>query len=355
MAIAIFLPALISFLTGRTRMPLKYVVALISLVTLSGASLLLFVRAPVGVVMMIFILISASGASTGPFINALAMQFENIGIHINYGIARGLGSAGYALIGFVTGHFVQMLGTDFIIPFYLCLSAIAVFCVFIFKRPVRPAESVPKTEPAVQLTQKASVWSVFKTPSAVCLFCAIICVSLNQGVLDTFQINILKGLGGTDADYGSLILVMAFSELPTMFLFKNLAKRFGYSRLLGAGFLFFAVKDIALLLAPNVAIVIGVQALNALSLGLYIPASVYLINSLAGGRNAVHAQAIFGGVASGLGRIVGNFAGGAIIDAYSTHAMMVFALVSILAGFVLLQFAVRLRKDRQQAVVPQAD
>ena len=54
-----------------------------------------------------------------PLLNSLAFLFEKYGIEVNYGLARGLGSAAYALASAVLGYLVEDFGTSMIPLFYI--------------------------------------------------------------------------------------------------------------------------------------------------------------------------------------------------------------------------------------------
>jgi PPP family 3-phenylpropionic acid transporter len=336
---SIILPPLIAMFYDRHRkIPLKVIVVAIVLVAMLCAAAAIFIQVPVALVMLIFALVNTATLTTMPLINAIAMQFENIGVPVNYGIARGLGSVGYAVFGYITGLLVEKLGVDVLSPFYILLLIVTAVFVLILKKPQRSGTEQVTEKTLMPTLKTSSEWKGFyKNPACVFFFFAMACMTLNHGTLDTFQVSIIKSVGGTNSDYGMLMFVMASSEIPTMFMFKYLTKRFSYAQLMSVACLAFAAKDVILLIAPSVGVVIAAQGINMLTLGLYLPASVYYANMVAPKGAEVQAQALFGGMAMGLGRIIGNLIGGVIIDFAGLDAMLVFSGVFVLIGFVLMQ------------------
>ncbi len=70
-----------------------------------------------------------------------------------------------------------------------------------------------------------------------------------------------------------------------------------------------------------------------------MPAAVYYSNLIAPKDSAVQAQALFGGVAMGVGRIIGNLLGGVIIDGAGLKAMLIFSAAFVFFGLILMQFS----------------
>lgn len=338
-AASILLPSLVAGYSSRhPGIPLKYIITVLILATICSTALTMVVSSPVGLAMMIFVVVIAISTTVMPLLNALAMQFENIGITMNYGVARGIGSIGYAVFGYLAGLMAENIGTVALAPFYMLLLTVTIFLLLMFKRPdkVCASQEIDKT---AETASVRGVHTLLKKPACIPFFIAMVCIALNHSALDTFQVSVIKDVGGSDADYGVLMFVMSISEIPTMFLFKYLARRFSYASLMSMGILSFVAKDVVLMLAPSVPMVIGAQVLNMFTLGLYVPAAVYFGNSVAGQDEAVQAQALFGGMAMGIGRILGNIGSGVIIDLMGIKPMLLFSAACVLVGFFMMQLA----------------
>jgi len=349
-AVSVILPPLISaFYARHANLPLKRIIAFVLLVTLVFVILLILVNSPVVFVMCIFAIIVGTMISVYSLVNALAMQFENIGVPINYGLTRAVGSMGSASLGFVTGLIMEKMGgAAAALVFYAFLLCVVIVLVLTFTRPDKLGIKKPNVaKPEVPRTIVFSgVGKILKEPVCILFFLVMFFFICNQAALDTYQVNILRSHGGNDMDYGTLLLVMSACEIPLMMCFKFLIKRFSYARLLTFGFFFLIVKNVALLLSTSVAGMIAAQTLNLVSISLIVPASVYYSNAIVDKDQAVQAQALFAGTATGMGRIVGNILAGVIVDNAGLPMMLIVCTGYVFAGIICIQFSSSLHKKR---------
>ena len=70
-----------------------------------------------------------------PGINSLHRGYVHQGMHINYGLARGVGSISFALASFVVGQLLRRFAASIIPLLYLCSAAILALVIFLFRAP----------------------------------------------------------------------------------------------------------------------------------------------------------------------------------------------------------------------------
>lgn len=335
-ALAIVLPPIAAYFYAKhPRMPLKLIAAFVRIITLIFSILLIFVDAPVPLVSFIFIMIAGTTNAVGSLTNAMAMQYECTPVRINYGIARAAGSMGCILMSVLTGVFVG--GTDGIIALSAALVAVCIVLTIIFDRPEKVCAPGRKIVPAVS----SGALKLLKDPACLMFFFVMMLSFANMASLDTYQVKILESVGGTEANYGILLMIMVTIETPVMLLFKPLSKRFSLTALMCVGFGAMMAKDIALIFANSVEAVFWMQGLNALMIGLFSSAQVYFGNSLVDPAKTVQAQALFTGTAISMGRIIGSLSGGAIADTLGLHAMLI-----VSAGFALFSIVFAIASKR---------
>ena len=102
--------------------------------------------------------------------------------------------------------------------------------------------------------------------------------------------------------------------------------------------IFFMLKSLGTLLAPDIPFFYGVQILQMLGWGLIAVSSVYYVNSVMEEQDAIKGQAYIT-MTYTLGSVIGALLGGALIDAAGVNAMLIFATVSAAVGMVILLFA----------------
>lgn len=335
----IFLQPLVAAFSNRhPGLSLKTIMAGLEAIGLAAAVVLYFVSTPLVLVMALFIVSFVITASLNTFIGAFAMEFENRGMPVNFGIARGIGSICYALIGFGMGQLVEWLGPQSILPAYVVVMlATIVFTT----RHITPEKAIPapkqNQEEAPQARRVKTGELLRGRPELLLFFLALFCISYNHTALDSYQVNVIQELGGSTANYGTMMMIMGLCEIPSLFLCNRLMRRFGCGNMITLAMAVFLAKDIMLLAAGNVTLVYVAQICNLSTVGMYMPAMVYLINELVGAESNVSAQAFFVGIGTGLGRVLGNLAGGALIDAGGTHAMLIANIGVIAIGIVLMR------------------
>ena len=92
---------------------------------------------------------------------------------------------------------------------------------------------------------------------------------------------------------GTASAIAAICELPTLFLFGYIIRKFRCDLLLKTAGIFFTIKALGTLLAPGIPVFYGVQIFQMLGWGLMTAASVYYVNALMEPEDAIKGQAYF--------------------------------------------------------------
>lgn len=137
---------------------------------------------------------------------------------------------------------------------------------------------------------------------------------------------------------GTSMAIAALVELPTLFLFSFMLKKARcdfWFRICG---IFFLLKSLGTLIAPNIPVFYGVQVLQMMGWGLIAAASVYYVNAIMEEQDAIKGQAYIT-MTYTLGSVIGSLLGGALIDSSGVNAMLIFATISATFGMLILLFA----------------
>lgn len=137
---------------------------------------------------------------------------------------------------------------------------------------------------------------------------------------NSYLIHIITNVGGSSSDLGKALAVAAVTELPVMFLFSRLARRFPSSTLLMVSGVVFALKAAICMLASHMTLLYASQLLQMGSFALYMPASVYYVNHTMDDRDKFKGQAVMTGTNT-LGGVFGSLLGGFLIDSAGVPAM----------------------------------
>lgn len=307
--------------------------------------LLVFIQLGLGLLMLLFfhkafLLTGILYASTitllqllTPFINALGMQTISQGKSLNFGVARGMGSVAYAVMSYALGAIAGKSGAVSI-PLSIAIMSLAlVGAVILFSFHKIPAASLHKKPAASNPFEFFSKYKRFTVVLTGCIF-----LYLSHILLNSFTFQIVETKGGGSPEMGVSMAIAALAELPTLFLFTFMLKKARcdfWFRICG---IFFFLKSLGTLFAPNISVFYSIQFPQMLGWGLIAVSSVYYVNAVMEEQDAIKGQAYIT-MTYTLGSVIGALLGGALIDARGVDAMLIFATVSAAVGMAVLLFA----------------
>lgn len=273
---------------------------------------------------ILFVAILTLQASLQPSVNSLQRDFELAGQRVNFGLARGIGSAAYSIVSFAAGQLLRIVSPKLIPLMYLATSVGMIVLLIFFRAPVHDLIDGRRQARA----------SVLKQSPAFVLYCVgLIGLSTAHMFINNFYLQIFRSLGGGTGEQGIATAVAAIVELPAMIFYARLSARFACRRLtLFAGWMWL-LKGLVTFLAPNALMVYAASVLQMLSYAIYVPAGVQLAGDLLPG-NYLRGQAMIG-TAFTLGSLIASLAGGALIDAIGTHAALGVMQIPAVIGVAL--------------------
>lgn len=268
-----------------------------------------------------------------PFINSLGMESINQGKALNFGAARGMGSVAYAIMSYILGAIAEKAGAVSV-PLSIAVLSLGFIGILVLFPFHKTAIAVSVRKPAA--SSPLAFFIKYKRFAVVLIGC--IFIYLSHVLLNSFTFQIVESKGGGSAEMGTAMAIAALIELPTLFLFTFMLKKAPchfWFRICG---IFFMLKSLGTLLAPDIPVFYGVQILQMLGWGLIAVSSVYYVNSVMEEQDAIKGQAYIT-MTYTLGSVTGALLGGALIDAAGVNAMLIFATVSAAVGMVILLFA----------------
>lgn len=266
-----------------------------------------------------------------PLVNALGTESMNQGKKLNFGVARGMGSAAYAVASYALGIIVAGTGARFV-P----ISIIIIFSAMLVSVYLFSFEKVQKNLRKTGEKRKGGVLAFFmryKRFSIVLIGCVMIYIS--HVLLNNFTFQIVESKGGGSPEMGFSMALSALIELPTLFLFTYMLKKIRCDIWFRISGIFFMLKSFGTLLAPNIPVFYGVQIFQMLGWALITVASVYYVNSIMDEQDAIKGQAYIT-MTYTLGSVIGALLGGKLIDFAGVNSMLAFGTVCAAVGMVIL-------------------
>lgn len=338
--IAVMTQPLIASLADKKTVKLQTLINIVLIATVILSVCLYVFKLPTILLLCVFVGIVTCMMTIQPLLNSLAFLFEKHGIEVNYGVARGLGSAAYALASAVLGYLVEDFGASMIPLFYIILNVLLIFVVYTYVIPKTQQKEVHQTVDASSSQQEVQEQLSFVQFCALykkfMIFVAgVIFVFFTHTIINNFFIQVITPIGGTESQMGIAVFIAAIVELPAMAMFGVIHKKISCAALLKISIVMFAIKHFMTFLAVNMTMIYFAQILQIGAYAIFIPASVYYVNEVISKKDLVKGQSMVtvGITASG---IIANFAGGLLLDAIGVHYLLLIGvIVSVLGGLVV--------------------
>ncbi len=336
---ALFQPYIASIIDKGGWLTNRRFILISCLIILAGSGLLRFATG-MPVVFIVFALIYMIQFAYQPVMTALCFEYQKKGCDIYYGLARGLGSAGFAVTSAFIGKAVEENGASLLMSVTVVIMAISAVAVFFF-RPSETGDSAGSEEKEKSAdTEPAGKEGFFKSyPAYMFFIIATICFFFSHNMINDFMIQIIRSLGGGETELGYANFLQAILELPVMALIGLVLKKVSPARLLVFSGIAFLIKILILVFANNLAFLFISQCFQMLAYAVFIPASAYYVSMNMAEGDQVKGQAYITSAIT-IGGVFSNLISGVILDYLGMEPMLftgsVVCLAGVLAAFVAL-------------------
>lgn len=336
--ISIFLqPYLSQQIISKYKIPVKKVIVVLTIITIIDMVPTLIFRKTVLVLFLLYTLATLINLTLQPLVNSLGFDYINQGFKINFGVSRGAGSLSYAITSYTLGYLLAMF-TPNALPVVMIILAIA----FLIPLLLLPKDSGTGEQANSQNKVDYSLKVILKKyPFILTIFSAISFLFIFHTIISTSITQILNHYGGDSKNVGTALFIAGMCELPAMFGFTWLMKFKPSYWWLNLSVVFFVVRSVIVLFAPNLITVECSQFLQAVSFALFIPASSYMMNQFLDKADNVLGQTV---ITAGMtcGGIISNIIGGYLLDLFGVFTLMLFATGCALVGMILTFISVKM-------------
>ena len=310
-----------------------------ALLLLQGLLLLFFCLVPgrSALLSLAYCLYMAAAIAVNPMNTQLSLELEKSGVRINYGAARGTGSIAFAPMALLLGAVTERFG-----PELLPIAGLA--CVFFQCAMLLSMQlCAPAGQTAVSGGKSAEASSLpefIRKNSRFCfLMLGVALLFFAHNLVNNYLINVVRNVGGNAASMGGLNAFMALMEVPAMFLYDRLSRRFSCPGTLRFAAVFFALKALCIALSASMGALYAAHLLQAFSFAVITPACVRYVNLYIDSRDSAKGQSISYGMTT-LGSIFASSLGGLMFDRLSVGtALLAGAAAAGLGALVCLLFS----------------
>ena len=318
---------------------------------------------------VVFIVLIAWHTVLQPLFNTLTFILEEAGVHINFGIARSMGSLAYSALLAVLGTIVENYGvmslpiTGEIILVMMLVSLVVTKRSYdkgkkLFAKGTAsplPKEEVDAgglqmpAESADALCEEESinlVQFIKRNKFFFLVNVGVIGLYFSNSVLNNYMMQIVDVVGGTSEDMGRILSVMAFCEIPTMVCFDLLRKKFSCQLMMKVAAVGFTVKIALCWLADSVTMIFMAQFVQLVSFALFLPAMVHFIDEIMSKGEAVKGQALFTTMIT-ITTVISSLVGGAILDMSGAKMLTFIATIATAVGALIIIATIDRVKKKQ--------
>lgn len=286
-----------------------------------------------GVILSIlYVLYISAENALQPHINSFAFFIEESGVPIRFGMARGCGSLSWGMTSLLLG----VLVTNFSPNIILAVSAVVNLLLIILLSTLRTTRIVDNSHS----TDNVLLNSTFGNRNFICLMIGIMLIFFGFSFIDGFPYQIVVDVGGNYTDMSRITSLLALIEIPAMFGFEFMHKKFGCVKLMAFSAVMFALRGIFLATEHSLGALYFSNVFHLLSYAIMVPASVRYLNETIPENAVTKAQAVLTMMMSA-GSILSSFTGGWLIDSYSVRGMLSFASVITIFGCIAVIISVK--------------
>ena len=325
---------------------------------LAGSLVLMMVKGSGPVIFVVYAFIYMIQFTYQPVLTALCFEYRKKGCRIVFGLARGLGSAGFAVTSAIIGGMVEKRGVFVLLVanvIFMILSALVILVwdmkqgdgsSFHFSR-VDQKQTVLKDEtrnrPPVSSPHNNIMDFAREYPAFILILVGTICFFFAHNMINDFMIQIIRSLGGGEKELGYCNFLQAILELPVMALIGFVLKKIKAGSLLllsGTGFL---VKIAILIFAVNMSAMYLSQSFQLFAYAVFVPAAAYYVNETMEDLDQVKGQAYITSAIT-IGGVFSNLVSGRILDKMGVKPMLIVGTAVCALGVIIAFAGIKKKK-----------
>ena len=277
-----------------------------------------------------------------PLVNAAALVDSPTAEKPNFPVARGIGSITYAAVFFSMGQLIH--GRTWLVPLSMLVLMVPMILT-VLRYPL------PESRGRQTVRQEKGGFFLMRYPRYCMILLGCLGVLIGHSVISHFAIQIVEAHGGQEPQMGAAMALACLMELPVMFGFGVLRKRFTALQMLAASSVFYVLKCIVTWVTTTMTGFYLVQLFQMPAFALQAVSAVLFISQEMAPEDAVKGQTWFS-MATAAATILGSAVGGWLFDTYGMDALMRFATIASACGMAATFAALGMRPSRKSPDTP---
>ncbi len=346
---AVFQPIIAGVIDKPGALTNRRFILISVLVILVGSAILMFIPAYKPIVFIVYVIIYMIQFAYQPVMTALCFEYQKAGCSIFYGLARGLGSASFAVTAFFIGGIVEKTGVQILLIINMVTMVISAIIIYTFKKPSVPKSDISSdTDKDIPQEKANNNFLDFARayPAFMWFLLGTICFFFAHNMINDFMIQIIRNLGGNETELGYSNFLQAILELPVMALIGIVLKKISADRLLIISGIAFFIKILILVFASGMPHMYLSQSFQLFAYAVFIPAGAYYVSMTMKESDQVKGQAFITSAIT-IGGVFSNLISGVILD-HSNIKVMLLTGSAVCAVGVIVAFIAMTRLPHYQ-------
>ena len=357
--VAVFLQPFMADFADRAKKISLIGITQVATIFIMGMMLICFVMDKASIALsVIFVMMIAWHTALQPLFNSLTFKLEESGHKINFGVCRAMGSLGYSLLCAVLGTLAETFGTQ-ILPLtgeVTLLMLLITLCLTKshFKKACKMRGELDSEQDKVEVVSETLeeqeeinlIQFIKRNKLFLLVNIGVAGIFFSNSIFNSFMLQIVENIGGNSEDMGRILAVMAFLEIPPMFLFERVHRKVSCKRLLQLGAICFTLKILCATIADSVFMVYVAQLFQLTSFGIFLPAMVSFIDEIMEKGEAVKGQALYT-IVTTVATIFASLVGGVILDVSGASSLLWISTIITGAGAILFCLVIEKVKVRK--------
>ena len=316
------------------------------LVIMAGSLILEFASNVKWLVFIVYALIYMIQFAYQPVMTALCFEYQKAGCGIYYGLARGLGSASFAVASAFIGGAVEKHGVKLLLWVNIITMLLSALVVFTFKKPGEVKEQASAA--AASGKGHGNLFDFARTYPAFSVFLlGTICFYFAHNMINDFMIQIIRNLGGGETQLGYANFLQAILELPVMAVIGFFLKKISSDKMLVFSGAAFFVKILILVFATDMKWMYISQSVQLFAYAVFIPAAAFYVSSTMDESDQVKGQAYVTSAIT-LGGVFSNLISGVLLDHFGIRPMLITGCAVCAAGVLIAAWGMKRLPHRTQ-------
>lgn len=282
-----------------------------------------------------------------PFINSSLFYYQSNKEYINFGVARGIGSGSYAILAYIIGKLAVIFGTKAVPAIGILIVLLFILIIFTMPYDSKLDNSSLVTVDASDVNHSKSgiISFINKYPSFFLMLVGFVFLSTTHNVTATYLLQIIQSVGGNSENLGLSISIQAAVEIPVLFMFSKIIKKFSATSLMVFAAFGYVIKASLFFLAGSVTAIYFVGLAQIISFAIFASASVYYTGEVVSSEDRTTGQALMTCIIA-LGTVIGNLFGGRVLDILGMRRLLFINIVVGLVGLIIVLLSQKIKKEK---------